>query len=123
MRAPAPIIKVTAPRAAPKAKKHHRRRHSGASGGLTIQHLVAAGIGGYALGFIKKTFTTLPSIPVLGTTGTIALGAYLLRNQLRTPIVRDVAMAAAAVAGNTLATTGSIQGDLAPQVSGVAAQV
>jgi hypothetical protein len=121
-RAPAPIINIRPPRAAPK-KKHHRRRGSAGGGGLTIQHIVAAGIGGFALGFVKKTFPTLPTVPILGRSGTIALGAYLLRSHVRSPIVRDIALAAAAVAGNELGSTGTISGDVAPQVSGVAAQV
>jgi hypothetical protein len=123
VRAPAPIIKVTAPRAAAPKKKHHRRRSGGGGGGLTLQHIVAAGIGGFALGFVKKTFPTLPTVPILGRSGTIALGAYLLRSHVRSPIVRDIALAAAAVAGNELGATGTISGDVSPQVSGgVAAQ-
>jgi hypothetical protein len=123
VRAPAPIvIRQSAPRT-PKPKKHHRRRH-GSGGGLTIQHIVAAGIGGFALGFVKKTFPTLPTVPILGRSGTIALGAYLLRSHVKSPIVRDIALAAAAVAGNELGSTGTISGDVVPQVSGgVAAQV
>lgn len=125
MRAPAPIIRVSAPRSAPVKHRRKGRRHSSSHGGsLTLQHIVAAGIGGFALGFVKKTFPTLPTIPILGRSGTIALGAYFLRGHIKSPIVRDVALAAAAVAGNELGSTGTISGDLAPQVSGgVAAQV
>jgi len=123
VRAPAPIIIRQQARAPATKKKHHRRRGSAGGGGLTIQHIVAAGIGGFALGFVKKTFPTLPTVPILGRSGTIALGAYLLRSHVRSPIVRDIALAAAAVAGNELGSTGTISGDVSPQVSGVAAQV
>jgi len=125
VRSPAPIIRVSAPRAAPVKHRRKGRRRSSSGGGssLTLGHIVGAGIGGFALGFIKKTFPTLPTIPLLGRSGTIALGAYFLRGHIKSPIVRDVALAAAAVAGNELGSTGTISGDIADQVSGVAVQV
>jgi hypothetical protein len=91
---------------------------------------MATAFGGFALGFINKSFPSLPTLPIVGRSGTIALGAYLLGKHGGmgfNGIVRDVAMAGAAVAGYELGTTGKVSGDvdgdLAPQVSGIAAQV
>lgn len=87
--------------------------------------MVGAGIGGAVLGFVDKTFPGLPTVPIIGKAGTIALAAYMLsrRGGMGGGILRDVAMAAAAVAGYQLGSEGKIHGDLAPQVSGIASQV
>jgi hypothetical protein len=124
MRAPQ-IIRVSAPRATTK-KKHHRRR--GGSGGhaLNQKTLIGAAVGGAALGFIDKQFPTLPTIPMLGRAGTIAVIAYMLAGKgggTFGGIARDVALAGAAVAGYELGGTGKVSGGdevmgLAPQVSG-----
>ena len=133
-RGPAPIIRVqsSAPRA-PKAKRRRSRGRSkggGGHAGLTVNHMLATTFGGFALGFINKSFPSLPTLPIIGRSGTIAIGAYFLAKHMgggASGILRDVAMAGAAVAGFELGTTGKVagdvDGDLAPQVSGVAAQV
>jgi hypothetical protein len=123
VRQAAPIIRVSAPRA-PKAKKH-RRKHSGGSfgGGLTTNTLVQHALGGAAFGFIEKSFPTLPTIPFLGRAGTIAIGAYFLGGK-RGGIMRDIALAAAAIAGYELGNTGKISGpDYQYGVHGIASQV
>jgi hypothetical protein len=93
--------------------------------------MIGAGIGGAVLGFIEKTFPTLPTVPILGRAGTIAIGAYFLSRQGgmgHGGIVRDVALAAAVVAGYQIGKTGKIAGDvegdvMGDDVSGIAAQV
>jgi hypothetical protein len=127
-RAAAPIIRVSAPRAAP--KKKHRRRHGGGGGGMTPNVLLGAAIGGAALGFVDKSFPTLPTIPLLGKPGTIAVIAYFLSKRgglggglLPGGLMRDIAIAGAAIAGHELGLLGKISGDIAPQVSGVASQI
>jgi hypothetical protein len=57
-RPPAPIIRVSAPRAVPK-KKHHRRRHSG-GGELSSKTMLGSALGGAALGFVEKMFPNRP---------------------------------------------------------------
>lgn len=86
---------------------------------------MGAGIGGAALGFIEKSFPNLPTLPILGRSGTIAVAAYFLSKQGRHPILRDVALAAASIAGYQIGTTGKISGEdvLGEDVSGIAAQV
>ena len=79
-------------------------------------------IGGFVVGFIEKSFPTLPSLPMVGRKGAIAIGLYMFGP--KTGIFRDAAIAAAAISGYEFGKTGTITGDLiAPQVSGVAAQV
>ena len=102
----------------------------GGGNGLSFNHLMATAFGGFALGFINKSFPSLPTLPIVGRSGTIALAAYLFGKHGGggfNGVVRDIAMAGAAVAGFELGTTGKVSGDvdgdLAPQVSGIAAQV
>lgn len=129
VRAPAPVIRIAAPRAptAAKSKRRSHRRSSG--GGITGKTVLSAGIGGAALGFIEKTFPNIPTVPVLGRAGTIALAAYFLSRRGGTGmggIARDVALAAASIAGYQLGKTGKVSGDEVlgdDELSGVAAQV
>lgn len=132
MRAPAPVIRIAAPRAPSKPKTRRRSHRRGSVGGaITGKTMIGAGIGGAVLGFVEKTFPNLPTVPVLGRAGTIALGAYFLSRQGgigSSGIVRDVALAAAVVAGYQIGKTGKVAGDVegdldGDDVSGIAAQV
>lgn len=123
------MIRIAAPRAvAAKTKKHHRRRSaSGIGSGKT---LIGTAIGGAVLGFVEKQFPSLPTIPILGRAGTIAVAAHFLSKQggQTSGIARDVALAGAAIAGYQLGLTGKVSGedvdgDLAEQVRGIASQV
>jgi hypothetical protein len=109
IRAPAPIIRVSAPRAAPKHKEKGHRR-SGAAGGSLSKRAMGALVGGWVLGYVDKNFPTLPVIPMLGKAGTIAAGAYLLATKMHVKFAADVALAAASVAGYEMSTTGHILG-------------
>ena len=127
VRAPAPVIRIAAPRALP-AKKTHRRK-GGASTGITGKTLIGAGIGGAALGFIEKTFPNLPTMPIIGRTGTIAIAAYMISKRGGGGIARDIALAAAVLTGYQIGKTGTVAGDVMgdvmgdDDVSGLAAQV
>lgn len=120
----APIIRVSAPRNAPK-KKHHRKSH-GHGGALTSNGLMNAALGGAAIGFIEKTFgAQIPTVPLIGRKGAIALGAYFF-GKGKSGLWRDVAVAGAVLAGYELGSTGKISGidgEVVPQISGIAAQV
>lgn len=91
--------------------------------------MVGSAIGGAALGLIEKLVPDLPTIPIIGRKGTIAIGAYFLhKHGVGGGVLRDVAVAAAVLAGYQLGKEGRIDGDvmgdLAPQVSGnIAAQI
>jgi hypothetical protein len=122
-RAAAPIIKVSAPRAAPKHRRHRRRGFGRGGTSLTPNRMLEFGIGGAVFGFVSKQFgDKLPTLPILGRSGSIALAAYWL-GKGKGGLVRDVAIAAAVIAGYEVGTTGHISGELAPQISGIAAQV
>lgn len=116
----APIINVRAP-AAPKAKKHHRRKAGGQA--LTQETMTKHAVGGFAYGMIEKyAGPSIPTLPLVGRAGAIAIGAYMFAKG-RGGIVADVARAAAVIAGYQLGSSGKIAGNLAPQVHGIAAQV
>ncbi len=84
--------------------------------------MIGHAVGGFAVGFLEKSFPTLPSLPIVGKKGAIAIGAYLLRNQ--SPILVDVALAAAAISGYQLGSSGVISGSYDDDdVSGLAAQM
>lgn len=85
--------------------------------------MFGAALGGAALGVIDKTLgATIPTIPILGRAGTIALGAYLF-SKGRGGIMRDIALSGAAIAGYQFGKDGRVSGDVADQVHGIAAQV
>jgi precorrin isomerase len=84
--------------------------------------MIGHAVGGFAVGFLEKSFPNLPSLPIVGKKGAIAIGAYLLRNQ--SPILVDVALSAAAISGYQLGSTGSVTGDvLGDEEDAVAAQM
>jgi hypothetical protein len=79
-------------------------------------------VGGLGLGFIEKQFPDIPTIPLVGKKGTIAIAAYFAaKNGL--PFARDIGMVAAGLAGYELGRDGQISGDVVPQVRGIASQV
>jgi hypothetical protein len=113
--APKPIVIRTTK--VVKAKKHHRRHHGGGGLGLSLGGLFSKqrmGIvaGALAFGFLEKQamFQSLPSLPLIGKSGTIGLGAYLLSNGGRNKLADDIATAALVIAAHELGNTGHIVG-------------
>ena len=86
--------------------------------------MLAFMLGGAAVGFIQKQFPNLPSVPMVGKKGSIAIAGYFLakRGGSLSHLARDVAVAAAVLAGEELGRSGTISGDVAPQVHGIASQ-
>jgi len=71
--------------------------------------MVGTAIGGFAYGFIEKQWgAQVPSLPVIGKSGTIALACYFLAP--KHPIIQDVGIAAAAIAGYSFGKTGVVSG-------------
>lgn len=96
-------------RASSAPKKKHRRRSSAANGGGSYKaRMMGTALGGAIFGFLVKQFPNLPTIPLLGKSGTVAVGCYFFGGSH--PIVRDVGIAASAIAGYTLGGTGTIEG-------------
>lgn len=71
--------------------------------------MVGVGIGGLAYGLLVKNFPQLPRLPGIGRSGTVALGVYFLKPSNQ--ILRDMGIAAAAIAGYSFGETGSVSGD------------
>jgi hypothetical protein len=118
----APIINVRAPAA--RTTKRTKRRSSkgrGSSEGLTQQAMINSAIGGAAFGFIEKAFPNMPTVPILGKAGTVALACFLFGKKI--PFARDIGRSAATLAGYQLARDGHVLGEVVPQVHGIAAQV
>ena len=127
-RQPAQVIQIRSSRASTprKPKRHHRRRSSSSGGAVSPKSILGVAIGGAIFGFVEKQFPGLPTLPVIGRAGTIAVvGYFLCKSRFGGSIVRDLTIAAAAIAGQELGSTGHISGDLPSQVrgSGMASQV
>lgn len=66
-------------------------------------------IGGLAFGLLVKNFPSLPRIPGIGRSGTVALAVYFLKP--RNEILKSMGIAAAAIAGYSFGETGTVAGD------------
>lgn len=97
------IIRERAPSSG--KKKGHRgvRRQS------SEKVLMGMAMGGFILGYIDKTQTNIPTIPILGRAGTIAVAAHFFAKG-KPGIATDVRNAAAAVAAYEYGNKGSISG-------------
>jgi hypothetical protein len=113
-RAQAQVIQLAPPRRRTSIRrvKHRRRRSSSAGGGSAKNVMLGLAIGGAALGFIEKSSfaASLPTLPVIGRTGSIALGIYFF-NKNKPGLVRDIGCAAAVLAGYQLGHDGKISGE------------
>jgi hypothetical protein len=67
-------------------------------------------MGGFGFGWIMKHYATqIPSLPLVGKSGTIAIASYFFRGQHK--LVKDVGIAAAAIAGYSFGKTGAVEGE------------
>lgn len=82
--------------------------------------MLGVAVGGFAVGFIEKSFPQLPTLPLVGKKGAIAILAYLFSN--KHPAIGDVGLAAASISGYQLGSTGLISGGF-DHVDGIAAQI
>lgn len=111
VRAPAPIIRVSAPRAV-KIKRQSRRRRSSV-GSMSTSNLTSVAIGAAAFGYLEKSDfgKSLPTIPALGRKGSLAIAAYFASKQFKSPLLRDICVAAVALSAYEFAQSGKISGD------------
>lgn len=87
-------------------KKHHHRRGGGAG---KKPDMMNAALAGFIISYIEKNYgAQLPSIPVLGDTGTIALLAYYFRGKHK--MLPTIALVAAGLAAYQYEATGTITG-------------
>ena len=103
------IVVVEPPRMASRGKEHKGGRR-GKTKLSSEKQLMAMAIGGLVAGFVDKSAISLPTIPVLGKMGTVALAAHFL-GKGQPGIITDVRNAAAAIAGYEMGSTGAIKGD------------
>lgn len=82
--------------------------------------MLGVAVGGFAVGFIEKSFPQLPTLPLVGKKGAIAILAYMFSN--KHPVIADVGLAAASISGYQLGTSGVISGGF-DAVDGIAAQI
>lgn len=66
-------------------------------------------LGGLGYGMLVKNWPTMPRLPGIGRSGTVALAVYFLKPKSK--LLQDVGIAAAAIAGFSFGDTGSISGD------------
>lgn len=87
-------------------------RRSRATGGEAAglqKRMQASAIGGFGVGFIEKQFgAQIPSLPVIGRKGAIAMGVYFFKPKSK--MIQDVGVAAAALAGYQFGKEGKIDG-------------
>lgn len=102
-------VVVVREKAAQVARKVKGARRSGAAGTSLQGDIRKAAMGGAGVGFIEKTFgDKIPKVPYVGRKGAIALAVYMFKPKM--PLLRDVGIAAAAMAGYQLAREGKIDG-------------
>lgn len=100
------IVRVNSPK--PVKRRGRGSRSKGRGGGGASMAMVAGG--GIVLGLLEKADLGLPTIPVLGKKGTLALGLWFIARQTGSPLARDLAMGMAAVSAYELGKEGSISG-------------
>jgi len=66
-------------------------------------------LGGLAYGLLSKNWPTMPRIPGIGRSGTVALAVYFLKPNMK--LLQDLGIAAAAIAGYSFGETGTVSGD------------
>jgi hypothetical protein len=118
-RAPGGLVVVSPPAPAPIARRRssggrrRRRRGRGRSravaGGSIQKTLTGVAIGGLAYGLLVKNFPDLPRVPGIGRSGTVALAVMFLKP--RNEILRNIGVAAAAIAGYSFGESGTVSGD------------
>jgi hypothetical protein len=104
-----------------KAAKRHASRKGHSQQLLSTDRMEMVGAA-FAVGILEKMqfVKDLPSLPLLGKTGTVGVAAYFLSNGGRNKMADNIASAALTVAGYMMGATGSIVGDM-PEVSGYVA--
>lgn len=87
-----------------------RGRSSGGGGGASIDKRIQhTALGGLAYGLLVKNWSSMPRLPGIGRSGTVALAVYFLKPKSK--LLQDLGVAAAAIAGYSFGETGSVSGD------------
>lgn len=90
-----------------------RRRSSGGGGGggggNIDKRIQNTALGGLAYGLLVKNWGSMPRLPGIGRSGTVALAVYFMKPKSK--LLQDLGVAAAAIAGYSFGETGSVSGD------------
>ena len=93
----------------PKVTKGHRRgRRPGGRSERDRMYPIGAGL---LLGFIDKQGTTVPTIPMLGKAGTLALACFAWGKYGHSPLADDLATGFATIAAYEYGKEGTVSGD------------
>src|SRR5687768_3206486 len=68
-------------RSSGKRRRSSGRRSSIGGGGGLRNRMLGVAVGGFAVGFIEKSFPQLPTLPLVGKKGAIAILAYMFSNK------------------------------------------
>lgn len=112
-RAPAPIIIREVRSAAVTKPKGKHHKGGGGKRASTEKVLMSLFIGGFAMGFLDKPGgpgANIPTIPMLGKAGTIAVAAHFF-GKGKAGLVTDIRNAAAVVTAYEFGLKGSVSGE------------
>lgn len=103
------VVRETAGRIGRRVGRH---RASGAEGTGLQKRMQRGAMGGFGVGMVEKHFgAQLPSIPYVGKKGAIALGVYFFKP--KQPLLQDIGVAAATLAGYQFGKEGRVDGAVA----------
>lgn len=107
--APRPVVVTAAP--APRRRSVRRGKRAASIGGTN--KVLAIALASAALGLFEQSelAKNIPTIPVIGRKGAIAIASYFYSKNGGGQLASDVCIAAAALSGYELATKGEISGD------------
>lgn len=109
-RAASPVIRIQQP-AAQRIKRRMKRGYRAAkAGGMTP---LSSAITAAVVGLAEKSgiMSSIPSVPVIGRKGAVALGAWYWSKHGGGKLARDVAIVSAVLAGYEFGKEGTISGD------------
>lgn len=89
--------------------KRRRRGGGGGGGGNIDKRIQNTALGGLAYGLLVKNWSSMPRLPGIGRSGTVALAVYFLKPKSK--LLQDLGVAAAAIAGYSFGETGTVSGD------------
>jgi hypothetical protein len=91
-------------------RKRRRSSSSGGGGGGAIDKRIQnTALGGLAYGLLVKNWSSMPRLPGIGRSGTVALAVYFMKPKSK--LLQDLGVAAAAIAGYSFGETGTVSGD------------
>jgi hypothetical protein len=109
---------VRVPSTPTRGRSRGRRRRNGGGGGLLGglgggSTIIAMGLAAAVIGLAENAglLGKLPSVPLVGKKGLLAIGAYYYSRHGGGKLARDVALAAAALSGYELGKLGTISGN------------